>query len=75
VGSGIRRKNVLDAFARRGLPRIVPRRERARAVIAETFRMGGHATTTNAKPAKRFRRAVYHMGQRDPVGMYEEYLK
>jgi TPP-dependent pyruvate/acetoin dehydrogenase alpha subunit len=43
---------------------------------AETFRMGGHATHDEQEarvvlPAELFA----HWGQRDPIGVYEEWLK
>jgi TPP-dependent pyruvate/acetoin dehydrogenase alpha subunit len=69
--------NVLDAYAATRLAA-----ERCRAgegpviLSAETFRMGGHATHDEQEarkvlPAERFA----HWGKRDPIGLYEEYLK
>lgn len=69
--------NVLDAWAATRLAA-----ERCRSgngpalLVAETFRMGGHATHDEREardtfPAKLFTK----WGQRDPVGLYEEYLK
>ena len=69
--------NVLDAYAATRLAV-----ERCRAgdgpviLAAETFRMGGHATHDEQEarvvlPAELFA----HWGKRDPIGLYEEYLK
>ncbi len=69
--------NVLDAYAATRLAA-----ERCRAgdgpviLDTETFRMGGHATHDEQEarvviPAEDFA----HWGRRDPIGLYEEYLK
>lgn len=69
--------NVLDAFAATRLAA-----DRCRAgegpviLAAETFRMGGHATHDEQEarvvlPAELFA----SWGKRDPIGLYEEYLK
>ncbi|MBI4419303.1 MAG: thiamine pyrophosphate-dependent dehydrogenase E1 component subunit alpha [Gemmatimonadetes bacterium] len=69
--------NVLDAYAATAIAA-----ERCRGgngpalLVAETFRMGGHATHDEREaratlPAELFRT----WGQRDPIGLYEEYLK
>jgi TPP-dependent pyruvate/acetoin dehydrogenase alpha subunit len=69
--------NVLDAYAATRLAA-----ERCRAgdgpviLSAETFRMGGHATHDEQEartvlPAELFA----YWGKRDPIGLYEEYLK
>jgi TPP-dependent pyruvate/acetoin dehydrogenase alpha subunit len=65
--------NVLDAYA---ATRLAANRCRAGEgpvlLAAETFRMGGHAThDEQVLPAEFFE----HWGKRDPVGLYEEYLK
>jgi pyruvate dehydrogenase E1 component alpha subunit/2-oxoisovalerate dehydrogenase E1 component alpha subunit len=69
--------NVLDAWA---ATRIAADRCRAgqgpALLVAETFRMGGHATHDEREardtiPARLFK----DWGKRDPVGLYEEYLK
>lgn len=69
--------NVLDAYAATRLAA-----ERCRAgegpvmLIAETFRMGGHATHDEREARETFPAEWFeHWGQRDPVGLYEEYLK
>ena len=69
--------NVLDAYAATRLAA-----DRCRAgdgpvmLTAETFRMGGHATHDEREareviPAEMF----VHWGRRDPIGLFEEYLK
>ena len=69
--------NVLDAFAATRLAA-----ERCRAgqgpalLVAETFRMGGHATHDEREARDMFPAEVFAAwGRRDPVGLYEEYLK
>lgn len=69
--------NVLDAYAATRLAA-----ERCRAgegpvmLIAETFRMGGHATHDEREARETFPAEWFERwGQRDPVGLYEEYLK
>lgn len=69
--------NVLDAFAATRLAA-----ERCRAgqgpalLVAETFRMGGHATHDEREARELFAPDVFAAwGRRDPVGLYEEYLK
>ena len=45
-------------------------------LIAETFRMGGHATHDEREARETLPAALFeHWGRRDPIGMYEEYLK
>jgi TPP-dependent pyruvate/acetoin dehydrogenase alpha subunit len=69
--------NVLDAFAATRLAA-----ERCRAgqgpalLVAETFRMGGHATHDEREARDMFPAELFAAwGRRDPVGLYEEYLK
>ncbi len=69
--------NVLDAYA---ATRIAADRCRdgAGPVIldAETFRMGGHATHDEGEARSMIDSGVFERwGARDPVGVYEEYLK
>jgi len=69
--------NVLDAFA---ATRIAADRCRAgngpALLIAETFRMGGHATHDEREARETFSAELFtKWGKRDPVGLYEEYLK
>jgi 2-oxoisovalerate dehydrogenase E1 component len=68
--------NVLDAYAATKIAA-----EHARAgggptlLIAETFRMGGHATHDEAEARATFPAALFeHWGRRDPIALYEEYL-
>ena len=68
--------NVLDAYAlavcavercRRG--------EGPALLVAETFRMGGHATHDEAEARETFPAELFERwGRRDPIGLYEEYL-
>ena len=45
-------------------------------LAAETFRMGGHATHDEQEARQIIPPEVFeHWGKRDPIGMYEEYLK
>jgi 2-oxoisovalerate dehydrogenase E1 component len=45
-------------------------------LIAETFRMGGHATHDEREARDTFPADLFEKwGKRDPIGMYEEYLK
>jgi TPP-dependent pyruvate/acetoin dehydrogenase alpha subunit len=69
--------NVLDAYA---TTRIAAERCRTgngpALLIAETFRMGGHATHDEREARETFSPELFtKWGQRDPVGLYEEYLK
>ena len=68
--------NVLDAYALTALAV-----ERCRAgqgpalLIAETFRMGGHATHDEAEARRTFPAELFaEWGRRDPVALYEEHL-
>jgi TPP-dependent pyruvate/acetoin dehydrogenase alpha subunit len=69
--------NVLDAWAATRLAA-----ERCRAgqgpalLVAETFRMGGHATHDEREARETFPASLFaEWGKRDPIGQYEEYLK
>ena len=69
--------NVLDAYAATRLAA-----DRCRAgqgpalLIAETFRMGGHATHDEREARATFPPELFvTWGKRDPIGLYEEYLK
>ena len=45
-------------------------------LVAETFRMGGHATHDEAEARELFPAELFaQWGRRDPIGQYEEYLK
>ncbi len=69
--------NVLDAYAATALAVA-----RCRAgdgpvmLVAETFRMGGHATHDEREARETFPPELFQTwGRRDPIGLYEEYLK
>src|SRR5881296_4234002 len=75
--AGFDGNNVLDAWA---ATRIAAERCRAgqgpAMLIAETFRMGGHATHDEREARETFPAELFEQwGKRDPVGLYEEYLK
>jgi pyruvate dehydrogenase E1 component alpha subunit len=68
--------HVLDVYA--GVREAV---ERARGgdgpslIVAETFRMGGHATHDEAEARTTFDGALFERwGRRDPIALFEEYL-
>ncbi len=76
-GASFDGNNVLDAFAATRMAA-----ERCRSgngpalLIAETFRMGGHATHDEREARETFPAELFRSwGKRDPVGLYEEYLK
>lgn len=76
-GASFDGNNVLDAYA---ATRIAAERCRSgngpALLVAETFRMGGHATHDEREARDTFPTAVFAAwGKRDPVGLYEEYLK
>lgn len=69
--------NVLDAYA---ATRIAAERCRhgngPALLVAETFRMGGHATHDEREARETFPPELFSAwGKRDPIGLYEEYLK
>ena len=68
--------NVLDAYALTVLAVDRCRRGEGPALlVAETFRMGGHATHDEAEARETFAAELFERwGRRDPVGLYEEYL-
>ena len=75
-GSSFDGNNVLDAYAatrlaadacREGLGPVL--------LIADTFRMGGHATHDEREARATFDATLFsHWGKRDPIGIYETYL-
>ena len=69
--------NVLDAYAATVLAvDQCLRGEGPVLLIAETFRMGGHATHDEREARETFPAELFERwGQRDPIGLYEEYLK
>jgi TPP-dependent pyruvate/acetoin dehydrogenase alpha subunit len=68
--------NVLDAYALTALAIERCRRGDGPAMlVAETFRMGGHATHDEAEARETFAAELFtRWGRRDPVALYEEYL-
>ena len=76
-GAKLDGNNVLDAYA---ATRIAAARcrtgEGPALLVAETFRMGGHATHDEREARETFPDKLFKAwGQRDPIGLYEEYLK
>lgn len=68
--------HVLDAYA---AARIAVDRARAgdgvSLLVAETFRMGGHATHDEREARETFAPELFESwGRRDPIGLYEEWL-
>ena len=68
--------NVLDVYSATSLAREqCLRGEGPAVVIAETFRMGGHATHDEAEARATFAPELFeYWGRRDPVGLFEAYL-
>jgi TPP-dependent pyruvate/acetoin dehydrogenase alpha subunit len=69
--------NVLDAYAATKLAADCCRRGEGPALlVAETFRMGGHATHDEREARETVPDELFKTwGKRDPIGLYEEYLK
>jgi pyruvate dehydrogenase E1 component alpha subunit/2-oxoisovalerate dehydrogenase E1 component alpha subunit len=69
--------NVLDAYAATRIAAALCREGKGPALlIAETFRMGGHATHDEREARETFPPDLFTTwGKRDPIGLYEEYLK
>ncbi|MGH7607014.1 MAG: thiamine pyrophosphate-dependent dehydrogenase E1 component subunit alpha, partial [Gemmatimonadales bacterium] len=76
-GAAFDGNNVLDAYAATRLAASRCRRGAGPALlVAETFRMGGHATHDEREARDTFPAALFaSWGKRDPIGLYEEYLK
>jgi TPP-dependent pyruvate/acetoin dehydrogenase alpha subunit len=68
--------NVLDAYAATRLAADSCREGRGPVLlIADTFRMGGHATHDEREARETFDDALFkEWGKRDPIGLYETYL-
>ena len=68
--------NVLDVYAATALARErCLRGDGPAVVVAETFRMGGHATHDEREARETFDAELFdHWGRRDPVGLFEAYL-
>ncbi len=69
--------NVLDAYAAtRTAAERCRRGEGPAVLIAETFRMGGHATHDEREARETLPDRLFkEWGKRDPIGLYEEHLK
>ncbi|HUC39232.1 MAG TPA: thiamine pyrophosphate-dependent dehydrogenase E1 component subunit alpha [Gemmatimonadales bacterium] len=69
--------NVLDAYAATRIAAERCRKGNGPALlIAETFRMGGHATHDEREARETFSAELFSTwGKRDPIAQYEEYLK
>ena len=69
--------NLLDMFAATTLAVRRCREGRGPAIVlAETFRMGGHATHDEGEARATFPAKMFQdWGRRDPVGLFEEFLK
>jgi pyruvate dehydrogenase E1 component alpha subunit/2-oxoisovalerate dehydrogenase E1 component alpha subunit len=68
--------NVLDAYAAVRLAAAGCREGQGPfLLIAETFRMGGHATHDEREARETFDAQLFeHWGKRDPIGLFETYL-
>ncbi|HSB11395.1 MAG TPA: thiamine pyrophosphate-dependent dehydrogenase E1 component subunit alpha [Blastocatellia bacterium] len=75
-GAAFDGNNVLDAYAATSLAADACRTGRGPVLlIADTFRMGGHATHDEREARATFDAALFeHWGKRDPIGLYETYL-
>ncbi|HEY3134664.1 MAG TPA: thiamine pyrophosphate-dependent dehydrogenase E1 component subunit alpha [Blastocatellia bacterium] len=75
-GAAFDGNNVLDAYAATKLAADACRERRGPVLlIADTFRMGGHATHDEREARATFDTALFsHWGKRDPIGLYETYL-
>jgi TPP-dependent pyruvate/acetoin dehydrogenase alpha subunit len=69
--------NVLDVFSATHLAAARCRSGRGPAlVVADTFRMGGHATHDEREARDTFPAELFReWGRRDPIGLYEVYLE
>ena len=68
--------NVLDVYAAtRAAAELCRSGQGPAAVVAETFRMGGHATHDEREARNTFPPDTFATwGRRDPIGLFEEYL-
>jgi TPP-dependent pyruvate/acetoin dehydrogenase alpha subunit len=75
-GAAFDGNNVLDAYAAAKLAAEKCREGRGPCLlIAETFRMGGHATHDEREARATFDAQLFeHWGKRDPIGLFENYL-
>src|SRR6266404_2162708 len=75
-GAAFDGNNILDAHAATKLAAHACREGRGPVLlIADTFRMGGHATHDEREARATFDATLFsHWGKRDPIGIYETYL-
>ncbi|MFY9556446.1 MAG: thiamine pyrophosphate-dependent enzyme [Blastocatellia bacterium] len=68
--------NVLDAYAATKLAAVACREARGPVLlVADTFRMGGHATHDEREARTTFDAELFsRWGKRDPIGLFENYL-
>ncbi|MEN8374247.1 MAG: thiamine pyrophosphate-dependent dehydrogenase E1 component subunit alpha [Gemmatimonadota bacterium] len=76
AGDRVDGNNVLDVLA---ATRVAADRARAGGgptiIVADTFRMGGHATHDEAEARRTFPAELFReWGKRDPIGLYEQWL-
>ena len=76
TGLGCDGNNVLDVYTAAATAREQCLRGEGPAIIvADTFRMGGHATHDEREARETFAPELFeHWGRRDPVGLFEAYL-
>jgi pyruvate dehydrogenase E1 component alpha subunit/2-oxoisovalerate dehydrogenase E1 component alpha subunit len=76
AGAGFDGNNVLDAYAATRIAADACRAGHGPVLlIANTFRMGGHATHDEREARATFDSTLFsHWGKRDPIGLYETYL-
>src|SRR5207302_1762874 len=76
-GAAFDGNNVLDAYAATAIAAERCRRGDGPALlVAETFRMGGHATHDEREARETLAEGLFQQwGRRGPIGLYEEYLK
>lgn len=69
--------NVLDVYAAARMAAELCRRgEGPAAIVADTFRMGGHATHDEREARDTFPGELFRSwGERDPIGLFESYLR
>lgn len=75
-GASFDGNNVLDAYAATRLAADQCRKGQGPILlIADTFRMGGHATHDEREARATFTASLFELwGKRDPIGLYETYL-
>lgn len=75
-GANFDGNNILDAYAATRLAAETCREGRGPVIlVADTFRMGGHATHDEREARTTFDADLFsHWGKRDPIGLFERYL-